>query len=107
MRGRGKQDTMNSTVTASKSSSPMPSPIIDPFGRSVSHAGVACFQQIEAGAEHGAGATEDKDALGPIRVGGSEGCAQLLEQRDVECISLFRPVQERRRDGALASGHDE
>jgi GTP 3',8-cyclase len=47
MRGRGKQDTMNSTVTASKSSSPMPSPIIDPFGRSVSYLRVSVTDRCD------------------------------------------------------------
>jgi cyclic pyranopterin phosphate synthase len=47
MRGRGKQDTMSSTVTASKSSSPMPSPIIDPFGRSVSYLRVSVTDRCD------------------------------------------------------------
>ena len=47
MRGRGKQDTMSSTVTASRSSSPMPSPIIDPFGRSVSYLRVSVTDRCD------------------------------------------------------------
>jgi len=45
--GRGKQDIMSSTVTAPKSSSPTPSPIIDPFGRSVSYLRVSVTDRCD------------------------------------------------------------
>jgi cyclic pyranopterin phosphate synthase len=47
MWGRGKKDTMSSTVTAPDSSSPTPSPIIDPFGRSVSYLRVSVTDRCD------------------------------------------------------------
>jgi len=47
MRGRGTKDTMSSTVTASKSGFPTPSPIIDPFGRSVSYLRVSVTDRCD------------------------------------------------------------
>jgi GTP 3',8-cyclase len=47
MRGRGIKDTMSSTVTASRSGFPTPSPIIDPFGRSVSYLRVSVTDRCD------------------------------------------------------------
>ncbi len=47
MRGRGTKDTMSSTVTASRSGFPTPSPIIDPFGRSVSYLRVSVTDRCD------------------------------------------------------------
>ena len=47
MRGRGKQDTMSSTATATNSDLPKLSPIVDPFGRSVSYLRVSVTDRCD------------------------------------------------------------